>query len=183
MSKQKPEKKVVSRNVAITLGIICIILAISLVGAVVEYTSLQSSSTTNGLKTIRFYHSAEITGNEINFTWKPTDPTNNAIIYVATYFQYSTPNQTTPLSFELVMNGEAVFSDAVQSSTPNQYFWSRVYGLATDIQSFLKNIPNQSNYTIQFRFGIYTFYTSTPLPVHVKNLNIILLVVDGPQSS
>ena len=36
------EKKVVSRNVAIALGIICIILAVALVGAVANYTSIMS---------------------------------------------------------------------------------------------------------------------------------------------
>ena len=34
------EKKVVSRNIAIALGIICIILAVSLVGAIADYTSI-----------------------------------------------------------------------------------------------------------------------------------------------
>lgn len=36
------EKKVVSRNVAITLGLICVILAVGLVGAVANYTSIIS---------------------------------------------------------------------------------------------------------------------------------------------
>jgi hypothetical protein len=42
MSEQKPEKKVVSRTMAISLGIICIILMVGLVGAIVEISSLNS---------------------------------------------------------------------------------------------------------------------------------------------
>ena len=42
MSEQKPERKVVGRTVAIALGIICIILAAFLVGAVADYTSIIS---------------------------------------------------------------------------------------------------------------------------------------------
>jgi hypothetical protein len=40
MSEQKPEKKVVGRTVVITLGIIAVILAVGLVGAVADYTSI-----------------------------------------------------------------------------------------------------------------------------------------------
>ena len=43
MTDQKPEKKVVSRTVAITLGIICIVLAVGLVGVIADL-SLQISS-------------------------------------------------------------------------------------------------------------------------------------------
>jgi chaperonin cofactor prefoldin len=42
MSEQKPERKVVGRTVAIVLGIICIILAVGLVGAIADYTSIIS---------------------------------------------------------------------------------------------------------------------------------------------
>jgi hypothetical protein len=40
MSEPKVEKKVVSRTLAIALGIVCIVLAVGLVGAVVDYTSI-----------------------------------------------------------------------------------------------------------------------------------------------
>jgi Trk-type K+ transport system membrane component len=40
MSEQKPKKKVVSRTVAIALGIICIILVVGLVGAIADYRSI-----------------------------------------------------------------------------------------------------------------------------------------------
>jgi hypothetical protein len=43
MTEQKSEKKVVSRTVAIALGIICIVLAVSLVGAIADYTSMINS--------------------------------------------------------------------------------------------------------------------------------------------
>jgi hypothetical protein len=42
MSEQKIERKVVGRTVAIALGIVCIILAASLVGVIVNYTSIIS---------------------------------------------------------------------------------------------------------------------------------------------
>jgi hypothetical protein len=42
MSEQKPEKKVVSRTVAIALGIICIVLAVVLIGAIMNYTAIIS---------------------------------------------------------------------------------------------------------------------------------------------
>jgi len=41
-SEKKPEGKVVSRNVAIALGIICIILVVGLVGVMIDYTSIIS---------------------------------------------------------------------------------------------------------------------------------------------
>jgi hypothetical protein len=40
MIEQEPERKVVSRTVAIALGIICIVLVVSLVGAIAGYTSM-----------------------------------------------------------------------------------------------------------------------------------------------
>jgi hypothetical protein len=40
MTEQKPEKKVVSRTIAIALGIICIILIVGLLGVVANYTSI-----------------------------------------------------------------------------------------------------------------------------------------------
>jgi hypothetical protein len=42
MSERKPEGKVVSRNVAITLGTICIILVVGLIGVIADYTSIVS---------------------------------------------------------------------------------------------------------------------------------------------
>jgi len=43
---QKQEKKVVGRNVAIALGIICIIVAVGLVGEIANYTSIISGKDT-----------------------------------------------------------------------------------------------------------------------------------------
>ena len=43
MNAQMSEKKVVGRNVAIASGIICILLAVSLVGAIANYTSIISA--------------------------------------------------------------------------------------------------------------------------------------------
>jgi cell division protein FtsL len=43
MSEQKPEKKVVSRTVAIAIGIIAIVLAIGLIGAMAYYTLVVSN--------------------------------------------------------------------------------------------------------------------------------------------
>jgi hypothetical protein len=40
MNEQKSEKKVVGRTVAIALGIICIVLAVGLVGAIADYRSI-----------------------------------------------------------------------------------------------------------------------------------------------
>jgi TolA-binding protein len=40
MSEQKPEKKVVSRTMAIAIGIICIVLAVSLVGSIADYNNI-----------------------------------------------------------------------------------------------------------------------------------------------
>ena len=54
MTEQKPEKKVVSRTVAIALGIICIILVVSLVGAIADYTLIingkDNTITTNNIQ-------------------------------------------------------------------------------------------------------------------------------------
>jgi len=50
MSEQKSEKIFVSRNVAIALGIFCIILAVGLVGAIANYTAMinnENSTTAN----------------------------------------------------------------------------------------------------------------------------------------
>ncbi|MGP3668218.1 MAG: hypothetical protein ACKD6N_07870 [Candidatus Bathyarchaeota archaeon] len=55
------EKKVVGRNVAITLAIACIVLAAGLVGAIAYYTSV-----TESLKSAQLH--------EVNFNWEWHEP-------------------------------------------------------------------------------------------------------------
>jgi hypothetical protein len=47
MNEQKPEKKVVSRTVAIALGLICIILVVGLIGVIADYTSIINGKDNN----------------------------------------------------------------------------------------------------------------------------------------
>ena len=83
------EKKVVGRNIAIALGIICIVLALGLVGAIANYTSIISGKD----DTITYYESQIATLNsqinslqseleslkaaqlhEVNFNWEWNEP-------------------------------------------------------------------------------------------------------------
>lgn len=181
MSEQKPEKKVVARSVAVALGIICIILSVGLVGAIVNYTSLQSvSRSTNGLKTVRLYEPSEMmtnTSKRIVLTWKPSDPTNNAIIYATTYFQYATSDGA-QLGCSLVIGTMETGLNTVTGGScagDSHYRWSKVFVLS----STFTYMANQGNYTFGFSFSPMTY----GLPVYVKNLNIVLEVIDGPPPS
>jgi len=199
MNEQEIEKKVVSETVAIALGIICIILAISLVGAIAEYTSIQSSNTINGFKTVRFYKASvanwttinpnsPIGTDEVDFTWKPNNPSNNGIIYVATYFQYATWKTVGGFSLSVTVGNITVLPWGGEAysvvgspntygysliGTPSQYCWSELYVLRSDIPWNATLLSNQNNYTIRFTYG----------ECDIKNLNVLLEVVDGAQSS
>ena len=62
--------------------------------------------------------------------------------------------------------------------TSNQYAWSPIY---TESQLFYYDFnnnvifPNQDNYTITVQFGVQ----DATFPAYVKNVNLIMQVIDG----
>jgi hypothetical protein len=133
-------------------------------------------------KTIRFYHAEEVSNlgleRYVDFIWKPNDASNNAILDVAIYFQYYTPNNTY-LHFSLNIDGIPSTSRSHLGADP--YGWLQVHA---DNEAVISN-PNLVNHTIAFTFGndAAPDELGGTLPVYVKDLNIILEVIDGLQPS
>jgi hypothetical protein len=128
-------------------------------------------------QTIRFYSPDETMNNQTErwktaagFTCTPRNATDNAILQVYTYFRYTSPAYT-PISFQIVINGIRTVYYAGLRST--EYEWSGIfwYPLYVD-QPLLK--PNQDIYRIRF-----DFHGNDNYPVYVKDVNILLEVMDG----
>jgi predicted PurR-regulated permease PerM len=96
MSEQRQEKKVVSRTVAIALGIICIVLAVILVGAIMNYTSMVSDLTdkVNLAKFVVWENGVTTTQDADSYTnWLPLFSASYAG-YVSVWVQTSTTSNT-----------------------------------------------------------------------------------------
>jgi hypothetical protein len=141
----------------------------------------QSPATTNGVKTLRFYKAEEMSidyANEktVSFTWKPDDASNNAILDAAVYFQYYTPNSTM-IDFGLTIDGQTSMHN--EHLTAGSYMWAGVHVSTERVIS----IPNLENHTIKAFFFNNAFAGVATIPAYVKNINIILEVIDGLQPS
>ena len=133
-------------------------------------------------KTIRFCKAEEMSIDylleTVNFTWKPDDASNNAILDAAVYFQYYTPNNTY-IDFILTIDGQASIHNG--HLTAGSYMWVGVQVSTEQVIS----IPNLENHTIKALFlnNAFAGIPSNTVSAYVKNLNIILEVIDGLQPS
>jgi hypothetical protein len=133
---------------------------------------------------LRFYKPEVLEGDPIGYTrldlgtWAPRHPTNNAIISAILYFQYLTPENTSLIRFGFVISpgGAQLNSDGLASSSRTEYSQSKAYVCP------LPN-PNCDNYTISFGFYNHdtsnTSFPAEPIPAYVKEINVILQVIDG----
>lgn len=130
------------------------------------------------VETIRFYEPNETMNDNQQaskdaavFVWNPHNITDNAILSVRCYFQYRCESQG--LHFTIQVNNRQ--GDDIGWLVSTEYAWSYIY---TEEELQYGNhivFPNQGNYTIKFRFGIM----NSAFPAYVKDINIILQVVDG----
>lgn len=135
--------------------------------------------TKNALRTIRFYTPNETVSenavwkNASTFVWTPNNPTNNAILEGNFYFQAYSDVPSIHLCVNVLQNDRVVYSDYyyVYSS----YNWSGV-------KWFSNCQANQKTYTIVVQInsndGIAGF-----TPMHVKDVNLVLEIIDGLQPS
>ena len=121
MTEQKPEKKVVSRTVAIALGIICIVLAVSLVGTIAEITSLNSTIATQNPQVEQF-NTARQTGIVASVIW-----VNNETVS-------QSPNSYTSWNFSANYYGYVyVFDEPLRPcNIYMEVIWSSPFGINYD---------------------------------------------------
>lgn len=163
------------------------VLVTSALTTVIDYAVISSPSRfSQSSDVVRFYKPEVLAGNQIGYasadlgTWTPMY-SDNAIINAIFYFQYLTPENTSSIRFGVVISpGGAQISDMLASSSRTEYSKSKAYVCP------LPN-PNSANYTINFGFYNHDTSASTtnastppvPIPAYVKELNVILQVVDG----
>lgn len=163
------------------------VLVTSALTTVMDYAVISSPSRfSQSSEIIRFYEPEVLEGNQIGYatedlgTWTPMY-SDNAIINAIFYFQYLTPENTSLIRFGLVISpGGAQINDKLASISRTEYSQSKIYVCP------LPN-PNSASYTVNF--GFYNHDTSAPttnastppvpIPAYVKELNVILQVVDG----
>ena len=140
--------------------------------------------------TLRFYKPEVLSADQVGYAsiylgaWAPKHPTNNAIINAIFYFQYLTPNDTSTIRFGFSVGpigrvGGSLIDQGLASESRADYSQSKVYVSSLPT-------PNSANYTIHLWFyNSDTTDTSNPpnppvpIPVYVKEVNVILQVVDG----
>jgi hypothetical protein len=134
----------------------------------------------NSVKTIRFYTPNETMTDDYSwkdaaiFVWTPQNATNNAIIQGATYFQYLTPDSAYyQIVFRILINDFEVQLHSVSNYTI-EYQQTILYGFGSWTADMVK--PNQSTYTIKFQIKCVIKY---PGPSYIKDINILLQVMDG----
>ena len=122
----------------------------------------------NRVKTIRFYTQNETMNDQPNefkeaatFYWVPGNATNNAILSVYCYLQYKGTN------IRCVVWG---FWDGSYNAISGDYIWIGWQSIGM----VAVPTPNQANYTLTI-----LFYSWDSQPVYVKDINLIIEVMDG----
>lgn len=134
----------------------------------------------NQVKTIRFCEPAETINDDpgyetaASFTWIPNNATDNAILSIYCYFEYILEDSS--CTFRILINDR--FSGGVTGFVySSTYRWSALYS-NRDFWDQKDMIPvNQESYTIEFEFNI------AESPAHIRNVNIIIEVLDGLPSN
>ena len=142
--------------------------------------------------TLRFYKPEVLSADQVGYAsiylgaWAPKHPTNNAIINAIFYFQYLTPNDTSTIRFGFSVGpigrvGGSLIDQGLASESRTDYSQSKVYVSSLPT-------PNFDNYTIHLWFynnyqnaqdTADTSFPPVPIPVYVKEVNVILQIVDG----
>lgn len=110
------------------------------------------------------------------FTWTPSDPTNNAILHVSWFLEYSfagepNPSATGALSLNVYLNDYQIYGNNLWAPKPD----TMPYRLSEEFHEHAHIIPNQASYRIRF-----TFYASSGgFSALVRNISAIITVADG----
>jgi len=134
---------------------------------------------------IRFYEADETTHtdsdfvNASTFVWTPKNSTNNAILSIYFYMQHAYISSTGggDALTRILVNGE------VQETIPAAYYGSTYeddYKWSWVSTTVGKISPNQNNYTINLQIAC-SFRFPTTMTAYVKDINIIIQVIDGMQ--
>lgn len=147
----------------------------------------------NQVKTIRFVEPEETIIPSVAFidgaifVWTPSDSTNNAILSIHCYFQYiADADETRGIKFKLVVNGETSSTEEYGGLVSSTYKWSSVFrqqhAYGGDGGLRVRLFPNQNSYTIKFQFA-KKYESNHGVNAYVKNINMILTVIDGLPAS
>jgi len=138
----------------------------------------------NHVKTIRFYEPNETMVNDpytwntsAVFTWIPNNPDNNAIVSCILFFEVKYGGEEgwkTQAYYELEINGYSW--QWKHNEYPRGYFLSPIHDVPINEFNYLNGFtrgfqPNQPSYTIVFRINYG--------PIWVRNIHVILTVIDG----
>jgi hypothetical protein len=167
--------------------VIATVLVTSALTTLAIYAIVPSLFGLSRVETLRFYKPEVQSGNQVGYvpldlgTWSPKNPTNNAVVNAIFYFQYLTPNDTSKIRFGLSVGVNGTVTDMTPaSSSRTEYSQSKVYVCS------LPN-PNSPSYDIQLWFHNHdttdTGNPPVPIPVYIKEINVILQVADGLTSS
>lgn len=141
----------------------------------------------NQTKEIRFVDPTEHIQSEhvwkdiANFTWLPSNETNNAILSAAFYFEYKhkppAPGYPTDAFLKVYIEDIEVY-DVLHYIWNEDYKWSTVYVLPSPLNTHAELAsPNQASYTITVRLDV------SQGTAFLRNINIILTVADGLPAS
>jgi len=153
-----------------------------LVGSVF-YSSLVSgaSSPSGSWGTIRFFEPNETYAHDYGvwieaarFIWTPENSTNNAILSVYWYFKYKFDYDG---GMRIICNGIALDSINFWAGAGGPVPWTQ-----SSVSEYANPQPNNYLYGPPANSGGYTFVveaTATNAPFYVKNINVVITVVDG----
>jgi hypothetical protein len=128
------------------------------------------------------------------FTWNPTNQSNNAIIDLATYFQFKAETEQ---DVNIYFQGSVLINNEYTIHTPSylrfarartnqsDYQWTSVSSIQTSSLAYDMvhpddgNDPNRENYTIEL-IGDVTAGTGI---LYIRNVNLVITVIDGLPAS
>lgn len=133
----------------------------------------------NYVRTLRLYTPNETMTEDLVwkdagiFAWTPQNATNNAILQCDWYFQYVTPDPANyQLVFRILINDFEFNQNSVVNYT-TEYQQSQIFGV---LSAWCLLKPNQSTYTVKFQIRCAANYSN---PIYVKDINILLRLMDG----
>ena len=187
------EKKTLALSVAISwvLTLVTLFLISNFVPSLTQPFTQQFTES-NSVKVITFTEQEEtlFTNTEFeypfgyitqNFTWTPSNPNNNDILGFICYFEYkvnATPQTNWYIDFTIDLNrfnywiSEGVRSFHVESSDWQTASFKIIPNTKPASYNWIN--PNQSKYPIKISFIQYGNEQT-----HIRNVNLILLVIDG----
>ena len=114
---------------------------------------------------------------QLNFTWIPTNPKNNSILEIDCSFRYmiGAPAQTNwIINYGITISSfHRSFEERVWNFSTNGEWELVSFKIMQETANDIWIIPNQTEYQILFTLISHTNQT------YIRNLNLMLLVVDG----